>query len=76
MHSRIVNRPDSATIIGDLLEHLELVAADLARYEHQLADSPLRHEAILADARKLAYKAEELRHAAISTTNFTTIDAP
>ena len=63
-----MSKSDSATTMGDLLEHMELVAADLARYEHQLAAAPVRHEAQLADARKLVYKAEELRQAA--TTHY------
>ncbi len=63
-----MNKPDSATIIGELMEHLELVAADLARYEHLLVNAPVRHEAMLADARKLVYKAEVLRQAA--TTHY------
>ncbi len=63
-----MNKSDSATIIGELLEHLELVAADLARYEHQLANASVRHEAQLADARKLGYKTEILRQAA--TTHY------
>ncbi len=63
-----MNKPDSATIIGDLLEHLELVAADLACYEHLLANAPVRHEAQLTDARKLVYKAEVLRQDA--TTHY------
>ena len=63
-----MSKPDSATIIGELLEHLGLVAADLARYEHQLANAPVRHEAQLADARKLVYKAEVLRQTA--TTHY------
>ena len=63
-----MSKPDSDTIIGSLLEHLELVAADLARYEHLLATAPVRHEAMLADTRKLVYKAEVLRQAA--TTHY------